>query len=189
MENFNEKAKQVNETKMELKVKEMPKICINNIEWEHLEKRYEFFTSTGERIIGDVDENSIENIFNILQEWDKNDEENFQHFGMEYNRRVVNNTFKINLDVDYFKGDDYILTIDYELNFLKVDNDIKLKYLSGGGDMILSKLVSQDWKRDVYPYRQHTDKLLSEVMEKNKILIDKYYNNEITWVELIHSLN
>ena len=55
--------------------------------------------------------------------------------------------------------------------------------------MILSELVSQDWKRDVYSYQNHTDKLLSEVMEKNEILWGKYDNDEITWVELIHSLN
>ena len=73
-----EKLKQVNETKMESKVKEMPKLCINNIEWEHLEKKYAFFASSGERIYDDVNENNIESIFNILQEWDKDNEEIFQ---------------------------------------------------------------------------------------------------------------
>lgn len=189
MEKLNKEVKQVNETKMESKVKEMPKLCINSIEWEHLQKKHAFYASSGERILGDVNENTIENIFNILQEWDKSDEEDFQQYGMEFNRRVVNNTFKIGVDVVYFKGDDYILSIDYELTFLKLDNGIKLKYLSGGADMMLSKVVSQDWKRDVYPYQNHTDRLLSEVYKKNKILLDKYYNNEISWVELIHSLN
>lgn len=170
---------------LEQEVKEMPKLCINDIEWNHLEKKYEFSTSTGEGI-DDVNENSIENIFNILQEWDKNDEEHF--FGKEYDKRVIDNTFQIYVDVNYFKGYNCILSINYELTFLKVDNDIKLVALSGG-DMILSELVSQDWKRDVYSYQNHTDKLLSEVMEKNEILWGKYDNDEITWVELIHSLN
>lgn len=175
--------------KNELQVKEMPKVCINEIEWEHLQKQYEFYVSSGERIIGDVNENTIENIFNVLQEWDKNDEEFFQEYGMECNRRVANNMFKICVDVDYFKGEDYILTMDYEFYFVNLDNGIKLKYLSGGADMRLSKMVSQDWKRDVFPYQNHTNRLLSEVMEKNKILIDKFYSNEMTWVELIHTLN
>lgn len=185
-----EKLKQVNETKMESKVKEMPKLCINNIEWEHLEKKYAFFASSGERIYDDVNENNIESIFNILQEWDKDNEEFFQQH-KEFNRRVVDNTFQIEVDVVYFKEDinDYILYNYYVLTFLKVDDDIKLVYLSGGGDMMLSDVVCQDWKRDVYPYQNHTNKLLNEAREKNEILCEKYENDEISWVELIHSLN
>lgn len=175
---------------MELKEKEMPKLCINNIEWEHLEKKHAFYASTGERILDDVNENNIENIFNILQEWDKNDEEFFQQY-KEYKRRVVNNTFKICVDVVYFKEDinEYILSNFYVLNFLKVDDDIKLISFADGLVMNLSNVVCEDWERDVYPYQQHTDKLLNELYEKNKLLYEKYENDEITWVELIHSLN
>lgn len=182
---------QVNETKMESKVKEMPKICINDIEWEYLIKKYAFSASSGESILDDVNENTIEYIFNVMQEWDKANEESFKHFGMEYDKRVVDNTFQIYVDVVYFKEniDKNLLSINYLLTFLKEDDGIKLIGLSGEGDMRLTDVVSQDWKRDVYPYQNHTNKLLNEVYEKNKILCEKYENDEISWVELIHSLN
>lgn len=185
-----EKLKQVNETKMESKVKEMPKLCINNIEWEHLVKKHAFYASSGERILDDVNENNIENIFNILQEWDKNDEEFFQQH-KEYKRRVVNNTFTICVDVVYFKGDinDYILSTYFEFTFLKEDDDIKLISVGEEPNITLNNVVFQDWERDIYPYQNHIDKLVNEVYEKNKILLEKYENDEISWVELIHSLN
>lgn len=188
----NEEVKQVNETKMETKVKEMPKICINSIEWEHLIKKYAFSADCFD-IWGDVNENNIEDIFNHLQEWDKSNEENFQQCGMEYDRSVVDNTFQIYVTVVYFKEeiDKYILSNLYELTFLKENDDIKLVCLSisSGGDMMLSDVVAQDWKRDVYPYQNHINKLFNEAWEKNKILWEKYDNDEITWVELINSLN
>lgn len=182
--------KQVNETKMELKVKEMPKICINDIEWEHLEKKHAFYASSGERILDDVNENNIENIFNILQEWDKDMEEFYQQ-NKEFNRRVVDNTFKICVDVVYFKGDinDYILSTYFEFTFLKEDDDIKLISVGEEPNITLNNVVFQDWERDIYPYQNHIDKLVDEVYEKNKLLYEKYENNEISWVELIHSLN
>ncbi len=176
---------------LEQEVKEMPKLCINDIEWEHLIKKYAFFASSGERILDDVNENNIENIFNILQEWDKSNEEDLQQWGCPYTRRVVDNTFRIELDVVYFKEeiDEYILYNLYKLTFLKENDDIKLISVSQEVDMRLSDVVSQDWKRDVYPYQNHINKLLDEAWEKNKILVEKCNNNEITWDELIHSLN
>lgn len=185
-----EKLKEVKQTlKMESKVKEMPKLCINNIEWEQLVKKYAVSVDCFE-IYGDVNENNIEDIFNHLQEWDKSNEESFQQCGMEYDRSVVDNMFQIYVAVVYFKEDvdKNVLSNHYELTFLKENDDIKLVYLSGG-DMRFSDVVSQDWKRDVYPYQNHTNKLLNEAWEKNKILWEKYDNDEISWVELIHSLN
>jgi hypothetical protein len=183
---------EVNQVKQTVKMesKEMPKICINNIEWEHLIKKHAFFASTGERILDDVNENNIENIFNILQEWDKNDEEFFQQH-KEYKRRVVNNTFTICVDVVYFKGDinDYILSTYFEFTFLKKDDGIKLISVAEEPDITLNNVVFQDRERGIYPYQNHIDKLVNEVYEKNKLLYEKYDNNEITWVELIHSLN
>jgi hypothetical protein len=183
---------EVNQVKQTVKMesKEMPKICINNIEWEHLIKKHAFFASTGERILDDVNENNIENIFNILQEWDKDNEEFYQQH-KEFNRRVVDNTFKICVDVVYFKGDinDYILSTYFEFTFLKEDDDIKLISVGEEPNITLNNVVFQDWERDIYPYQNHIDKLVNEVYEKNKLLYEKYDNNEISWVELIHSLN
>ena len=186
-----EEVKQVIETKMESKVKEMPKLCIKDIEWEHLVKKYAFYASSGERIFDNVNEKNIENIFNTLQEWDKDNEESFKLFGLEYDKRVVDNTFQIYVEVVYFKEniDRNILSINYLLTFLKEDDGIKLVGLSGKGDMWLTDVVGQDWERDIYPYQNHIDKLVNEVYEKNKLLYEKYENNEISWVELIHSLN
>ena len=172
------------------KVKEMPKLCINDIEWEHLVKKHAFYASSGERILGDVNENTIENIFNILQQWDKDNEEFYQEH-KEFNRRIVDNTFTICLFVVYFKGNinEYLLSTYFEFTFLKENDDIKLISVSEEPNITLSKVVSQDWERDVYPYQNHIDKLVNEVYEKNKLLYIKHNNNEISWVELIHSLN
>lgn len=185
--------KQVKQTvKMESKVEEMPKLCINDIEWEHLIKKYHFSSDCFE-IYGNVNENIIENIFNILQECDKNDGESFQVWGYPYTRRVVDNTFQIYVDVVYFKEeiDKYVLVNNYELTFLKKNDDIKLISVGGEGEVNVSfsDVVCQDWKRDIYPYQNHINKLLDEAWEKNKILVEKCNNNEITWVEVINSLN
>lgn len=175
---------------LEQEVKEMPKLCINDIEWNHLEKKHAFYASSGERILDDVNENNIENIFNILQEWDKDNEEFYQQH-KEFNRRVVDNTFKICVDVVYFKGDinDYILSTYFEFTFLKKDDGIKLISVAEEPYITLNNVVFQDWERDIYPYQNHIDKLVNEVYEKNKLLYEKYENDEISWVELIHSLN
>jgi hypothetical protein len=126
-----------------------------------------------------------------MQEWDKDNEESFKHFGMEYDKRVVDNTFQIYVDVVYFKGDinDYILSTYFEFTFLKEDDDIKLISVGEEPNITLNNVVFQDWERDIYPYQNHIDKLVNEVYEKNKLLYEKYDNNEISWVELIHSLN
>lgn len=187
------KEKEVKQTvKMESKEKEMPKICINDIEWEHLIKKYHFSSDCFE-IYGNVNENNIENIFNILQECDKNDEESFQVWGYPYTRRVVDNTFQIYVDVVYFKEeiDKSVLVNTYELTFLKKNDDIKLISVGGEGEVNVSfsDVVCQDWKRDIYPYQNHINKLLDEAWEKNKILVEKCNNNEITWVEVMNSLN
>lgn len=187
---LSQEVKQVNKTKMESKVEEMPKLCIKDIEWEHLEKKHAFYASSGERILDDVNEKNIENIFNILVEWDKDNEEFYQQH-KEFNRRVVDNTFKICVDVVYFKGDmnDYILSTYFEFTFLKKDDGIKLISVAEEPNITLNNVVFQDWERDIYPYQNHIDKLVNEVYEKNKLLYEKYNNDEISWVELIHSLN